>query len=458
MRGSPAAPARFWRRWSRRSQAAIRKQRALLLAVRLIGLGAGGAAGWQLGLALAGFPSGTEAAGEALRYVLVLAVAGAALGLLVMPHVTVAPLRRLWGLARGADARYLSGASLGLLVGLLAAALAAFPVSLLPDPFGRWLPAALAVLLAWLGLTIGALRKDEVLRALGLPRRPSGGDATGDDAGKAWGTQGGGVLLDTSAVIDGRIVAIRVSGFLSGDLTVPHFVLEELQHLADSADPARRQRGRRGLEALERLKREAELAVLDVDYPDVRGVDSKLIRLARQRRAAIVTTDSNLQRVAGLQGIAVLNVNDLGNALRAVVVTGEDLTLEIVQPGRERGQGIGFLEDGTMVIVEGGRRYLGGQAEVEVTRVLPTAGGRIVFSRLKQPLPDAEGLEDPPAGIPALRVVPDRRPDRHEGAAREVRLEPEVQAGTRPGANGEAEGRSGSQTGWAGRAPADDGV
>ncbi|MDQ3700697.1 MAG: TRAM domain-containing protein, partial [Chloroflexota bacterium] len=170
------------------------------------------------------------------------------------------------------------------------------------------------------------------------------------------------------------------------------------------------------------------------DYADVRGVDSKLIRLARQRRAAIVTTDSNLDRVAGLQGIAVLNVHELGNALRAVVVTGEELSLEIAQPGRERGQGIGFLEDGTMVIVEGGRRLLGGRAEVEVTRVLPTAGGRIVFSRLRQGLaeqglgeqglseqrlseqelqeeqggPEVEGRRGQGPGVPTLRVVPAR--------------------------------------------------
>lgn len=435
---------------SRGGQGAIGTQRIVLLAVRLLGFVAGGTAGWQLGLALDGSPPGTLAGGAALRYVLVLTVAGAALGLLVLPYVSIVPLRRLWGLARSADARNLVGGSLGLLVGLLAAALAAFPVSFLPDPFGRWLPAGLAVLLAWLGVTIGTLRKDEVFRALGQSRRAAEGDAgagaegmaggtggggMGAPSGTAWGVPAGGVLLDTSAVVDGRIVAIRLSGFLGGSLTLPHFVLEELQYLADSSDPARRQRGRRGLDMLERLKREADLTVIDDDYPAVRGVDSKLIRLARQRRAAIVTTDSNLDRVAGLQGIAVLNVHELGNALRAVVVTGEELTLEIAQPGRERGQGIGFLEDGTMVIVEEGRRLLGGRAEVEVTRVLPTAGGRIVFSRLKQG-PSEQGMAEQslseqgsseqglqeeqeqgePAvegrlglgsGVPVLRVVPD---------------------------------------------------
>jgi uncharacterized protein YacL len=205
-----------------------------------------------------------------------------------------------------------------------------------------------------------------------------------------------GALLDTSAIVDGRVVAVYESGFLRAGLAVPRFVLEELQHLADSADPQRRQRGRRGLDLLERLRRGAELTVIDVDYPDLRGVDAKLIRLARQRQLAVVTTDYNLHRVAGLQGVTVLNVNDLGNALRTVVVPGEELTVELVQPGRERGQGIGFLDDGTMVVVEGGRRLLGERVGVEAIRVVPTAGGRIVFSR-PRPAPNEPA---PPAAVP----------------------------------------------------------
>ncbi|HEX2326942.1 MAG TPA: hypothetical protein VHQ00_16200, partial [Chloroflexota bacterium] len=240
-------------------------------AVRLAGMVVAAVAGWQVGLALAGYPSGGGDA-EPLRYVLLLTLAGGALGLLVTPYLTLVPLRRLWAAARGADAPTLLGAGVGLLIGLLAAALAAFPVSLLPDPFGRWLPTGVAVLLAWLGVTVGALRKDDVLRALDRTRRPTGsptgsptGRAPGGTATRAPATAAPALLLDTSAVVDGRVLPVRQHGFLAGDLAVPHFVLDELQLLADSSDPARRQRGRRGLDLLQRLQREANLIVLDAD-------------------------------------------------------------------------------------------------------------------------------------------------------------------------------------------------
>ena len=372
--------------------------------------------GWQVGLALAGFPAGGGGA-EPLRYVLLLTLAGGALGLLVTPYLTLVPLRRLWAAARGADAPTVLGAGVGLLTGLLAAALAAFPVSLLPDPFGRWLPTGVAVLLAWLGVTVGALRKDDVLRALDRARRPAGRVPAGTPA-LTPPPAAPLLLLDTSAVIDGRVLAVRQHGFLAGEMAVPRFVLDELQHLADSPDPARRQRGRRGLDLLQRLQREADLNVLDAagappgtppDLPpgppaeeapgrgDRLAVDALLVRLARERSAALVTTDFNLQQVATLQGVAVLNVALLANALRPPLAPGDTLHTEVVQPGREQGQGIGFLEDGTMVVVEGGRHLVGARVAVEVTRVLPTAAGRIVFGR-----PGA------PAGVePAQRATPE---------------------------------------------------
>jgi uncharacterized protein YacL len=364
-------------------------------------------AGWQVGLALAGYPPGVGGA-EPLRYVLLLTLAGGALGLLVTPYLTLVPLRRLWAAARGADAPTLLGAGVGLLTGLLAAALAAFPVSLLPDPFGRWLPTGVAVLLAWLGVTVGALRKDDVLRALDRTRRPAG-RATGGPATHAPPPAAPALLLDTSAVVDGRVLPVRQHGFLAGDLAVPHFVLDELQLLADSSDPARRQRGRRGLDLLQRLQREANLNVLDADgapsggpsaAPSAsadelpgRAVDARLVRLARERRAALVTTDFNLQQVATLQGVPVLNVALLANALRSPLAPGDTLQTDVVQPGREQGQGIGFVEDGTMVVVEGGRHLLGARVTVEVTRVLPTAAGRIIFGRPRdaEPAPGAAG-------------------------------------------------------------------
>ena len=363
--------------------------RVVTAIARLAGMLLAGMAGWQLGLALAGPPPpGGPAGGEggSLRYVLLLTLAGAALGLLVTPYLTVVPVRRLWAAVRNTDAQTLLGAGIGLLAGLLAAALAAVPVSLLPDPFGRWLPTGVAVLLAWLGVTVGAQRKDDVLRATGLTRRAGGGRGVAPVM----------AVLDTSAIVDGRVVAVRSCGFLGLELAVPRFVLEELQQLADSADPNRRQRGRRGLELLAEQQSGAGLTVLDVDFAGVSGADAKLVRLARERRCAVVTTDHNLHRVAALQGVPVLDVAELAGALRAPVVPGESLSVEVVQAGRERGQGIAFLDDGTMVVVEGGRDRLGVRTAVEVTRVLPTAAGRIVFSRLR----DAGGGVTRP-GVPA---------------------------------------------------------
>jgi uncharacterized protein YacL len=225
-------------------------------------------------------------------------------------------------------------------------------------------------------------RKDELFRAV----------RTSWTGARQEGGLRGAVLLDTSAIVDGRIVDVRRSGFIGGDLTVPRFVLEELQQLADSSDSQRRQRGRRGLDLLDRLRDEIGIDVLDADFPDVRGVDGKLIRLARRERAAIVTTDYALNRVASLQGVPVLNVNDLAHALRPVVLAGDELDIDITQEGRERGQGVGFLDDGTMVVVEGGRRLLGQRADVEVMRVLPTAGGRMVFARLRNGVDTVSGL------------------------------------------------------------------
>jgi uncharacterized protein YacL len=362
--------------------------RVVTAIARLAGMLLAGMAGWQVGLALAGPPGGTAGGdGGSLRYVLLLTLAGAALGLLVTPYLTVVPVRRLWAVVRNADAQTLLGAGIGLLAGLLAAALAAVPVSLLPDPFGRWLPTGVAVLLAWLGVTAGVQRKDDVLRATGLARRAGAGRGATPAPGQGTAV----AVLDTSAIVDGRVVAVRSCGFLGAELAVPRFVLEELQQLADSADPNRRQRGRRGLELLAQLQSGAGLTVLDVDYADVRGTDAKLVRLARERRCAVVTTDHNLHRVAALQGVPVLDVAELAGALRAPVVPGESLTVEVVQAGRERGQGVAFLDDGTMVVVEGGRDRLGARTAVEVIRVLPTAAGRIVFSRLRDATQEGAG-------------------------------------------------------------------
>jgi uncharacterized protein YacL len=192
--------------------------------------------------------------------------------------------------------------------------------------------------------------------------------------------------VDTSAIIDGRIADIVDSGFLYHRLIVPHFVLEELQRIADSSDTQRRGRGRRGLEILARLQKDGPtpVEIVDEDPIEAADVDGKLIGLARSRRAAILTNDFNLNRVADLQSIRVLNVNSLANALKPALLPGDTLKIKLITEGKEQGQGVGYLDDGTMVVVEGGARFLDRELDVAVTRVLQTVMGRMVFAQMHQ--------------------------------------------------------------------------
>lgn len=190
-------------------------------------------------------------------------------------------------------------------------------------------------------------------------------------------------LLDTSAIIDGRALDIVQAGFLSGTLVLPQFVLDELQHIADSEDSLKRNRGRRGLEILEDLKEELEKQLIIYDSSDLQGeVDQRLVKLAKQLEARLLTVDFNLNKIAKLADIEVLNVNELANALKTVVLPGEKLKISIIQQGKEKEQGVGYLEDGTMIVVEGGKDLVGKNVEVEVARVLQTAAGRMVFAEL----------------------------------------------------------------------------
>jgi uncharacterized protein YacL len=198
-------------------------------------------------------------------------------------------------------------------------------------------------------------------------------------------------LLDTSAIIDGRVADVVTTGFLEGPLLVPGFVLRELQRLADAADPLRRNRGKRGFEILKRLQDLRRVEVVETDVAATADVDTKLVELARQCGARVVTTDYNLNRVAELSGVSVLNVNDLANALKPVVLPGESLRVQLLREGKEPGQGVGFLEDGTMVVVEQGRRLLGREVAVVVTSALQTSAGRMVFAR---PRLDGEEARD----------------------------------------------------------------
>lgn len=192
-------------------------------------------------------------------------------------------------------------------------------------------------------------------------------------------------LLDSSAIIDGRIAAVCRTGFIDGDLSVPQFVLDELRHLADSADPMRRSRGRRGLDILQRMREDPRLhlTVDNRDYPDIAEVDVKLLRLAADTGAAVVTNDFNLNKVANVTGVTVLNLNELSSALRTSVSMGDELTVDIVKEGKEATQGVGYMEDGTMIVVEGGRSHIGSAVDTVVTSVLQTSAGRMVFCRVK---------------------------------------------------------------------------
>jgi uncharacterized protein YacL len=190
-------------------------------------------------------------------------------------------------------------------------------------------------------------------------------------------------LLDTSVIIDGRIADVARTGFLPGSLLIPHFVLNELQYIADSADSLRRQRGRRGMEVLATLQREPGIPVriTDVDVEGVRDVDDKLVILAKQMHCPILTNDFNLNRIAELQGVTILNINELANAVKSVLLPGEMLYVRVIQEGKESNQGVGYLEDGTMVVIENGREYIDNEVNVLVTKVLQTAAGRMIFAR-----------------------------------------------------------------------------
>ncbi|HET7677934.1 MAG TPA: PIN domain-containing protein [Candidatus Limnocylindrales bacterium] len=304
-------------------------------------------------------------------------IAWLVVGFLILPYVTVEPAlwisRKVQLLPTGEFVTAIGGLIVGLLMGLLLG----LPLSNFPPPYGQLLPIGVSAVLGlgMLGLTV-AKRHDlaEAIEALGLVprRRPEPEPA-------AAGPQ---IVVDTSAIIDGRIADIVASGFLFGVLIVPRFVLEELQHIADHSDTQKRNRGRRGLEILATLQKETRVLVqvTDEDPSEAREVDAKIVALARARDAAVLTNDFNLNRVAELQGLRVLNVNHLANAIKPAFLPGEELRVRVIQEGKEPGQGVAFLDDGTMIVVEGGGRYLDRELDVVVTRVLQTVAGRMVFA------------------------------------------------------------------------------
>lgn len=300
---------------------------------------------------------------------------GGILGYLLAPWLVIAPAQAARNALRQVEASDLVAGTIGLAVGLLIAALVTYPLSRLPAPFGPILPFAALVIFGYLGATVVLMRRDDLVSLFRGTRRPA-------EASPAPAPPAQSMLLDSSVIIDGRIADIAKTGFLLGTLVVPRFVLNEVQYIADSADALRRGRGRRGLEILDKLQNTAEARIefVDVDPTDVQQVDDKLVTLALQQNAAIITNDFNLNRVARLQGVRVLNINELANAVKSVLLPGEELPIRIIQEGKEIGQGVGYLEDGTMVVVENGRRFLNQEILVQVTKVLQTNAGRLIFA------------------------------------------------------------------------------
>jgi uncharacterized protein YacL len=288
----------------------------------------------------------------------------------------------LEGEVRKVPLKNLLGSLLGLIVGLLITGFIAngFLFTLINQQEAAFaLALGLYGIGAYMGFRIG-LRKGEEINVSGW-KLFSKGLPQGENA----------KILDTSVIIDGRIADITETGVVDGALLIPQFVLNELQHIADSSDSVKRTRGKRGLEVLHRIQKQTgiDVRIVETDFPAVREVDAKLIEMAKEVRGKIVTNDANLNKVASLQGIQVLNINELANALKPVVLPGEEMNVKVLKEGKEMGQGLAYLDDGTMIVVDNGKRQIGRNIEVVVTSVLQTPAGRMIFARIK----DEQGRE-----------------------------------------------------------------
>ncbi len=355
--------------------------------LRVLGTLVCGFIGWEIGLVLADTEQLTA---ESAFYVLPATLIGGILGYGLTPWSVIAPARSLRSSLCTVPATDLVAGTAGLAAGLLIAALISFPISQLPAPFGSILPLIFVIIIGYLGATTAIARQNDLLALFPTNRTQALANLTlGQRDAQQRQEQPGRhknmprqLLLDTSVIIDGRIADIAETGFIPGELVATRFVLNELQYIADSSDTLRRNRGRRGLEILDRLQQNDDIVIhfIDQDPQDTQQVDDKLISLALLQNAAILTNDYNLNRVASLQGVQVLNINELANAVKAVLLPGEELPLQIIQEGKEAGQGVGFLDDGTMVVVENGRRYLNQEVLVQVTKVLQTNAGRLIFA------------------------------------------------------------------------------
>lgn len=335
---------------------------------RLIGFVLLGLAGWGISAVFT----------NSEPVLLLCALAGAVAGGILAPFP--ARIFQRWlnrELARVSAQTFISGL-VGVVAALVVGGLISLPLSLLPGMAGKIAPAVAVLVLLYMGVTVMTAHSRTVAGIVGMggPAKPTG-QPHAQESPRA--------LLDTSTIIDGRIADIARAGFAPGILVIPKFVLEELQYIADSSDSLRRQRGRRGLEMLNKLQKEAAIPVeiSDSDFKEADGVDSKLVLMARATGYPIVTNDFGLNRVAELQGVRVLNINLLATAVKPLILPGEEAEIRIVQEGKELGQGVGFLDDGTMVVIEDGKRHLNNRVSITVTRVLQTAVGRMIFAQVK---------------------------------------------------------------------------
>jgi len=277
---------------------------------------------------------------------------------------------------RKVSVKGLSSTVFGLILGLIMAKLVtdAFSLAAMPAQNLSIIRVTLTMVFCYLGMVIGLRGKDEfniIIPYVRLRKQDQAEDIT---------------LLDTSVIIDGRIVDICKTKFLSGKIIIPRFVLKELQQIADSTDPTKRQRGRRGLEMLNTIQKESglDISINEEDFPETQEVDAKLVKLAKLLEAKILTVDFNLNRVASIQGIKVVNINELANALKPVVFPGEQMQIKLIKEGKEHNQAVGYLDDGTMVVVEDARRLIGQEVKVVVTSVLQTQAGRMIFTKLEK--------------------------------------------------------------------------
>ncbi|MBI1976055.1 MAG: TRAM domain-containing protein [Candidatus Omnitrophica bacterium] len=324
--------------------------------IRLFFIAMSGVAGYQLGLSISNLDVST-------------AWTGAAIGLgtgVVIAGVEV--------LLRPIYVRGLSAAVFGLLFGLIMAKIVTGVFLLVPmsDMVGQSVQLAFTIVFCYLGMMMALRSKDEFSVIIPYVKFEQQGKSEEF------------VLLDTSVIIDGRIADIAKTSFIDSKFVIPRFVLRELQQIADSQDSLKRNRGRRGLDALNKIQKSSNLDVRihDEDFPEVHEVDAKLVKLAKKIQAKIFTNDYNLNKVAELQGVTVLNINELANALKPVVLPGEVMDVRLVKEGKEYNQAVAYLDDGTMVVVEGARRLIGQKVEVEVTSVIQTAAGRMIFAKL----------------------------------------------------------------------------